>query len=413
MFYRPKLMLSILGVSWAVLAGAQAPPQAVASPAAPVTREERFFEQQSRWQVGWGTDATVTLSGIDKGSTNAPNDGSTPFDAYWARLYGHLRYGDTFELVADVFSADGRQRPRVFGLYARVQPSSHLGLRIGRIPLVVGAWQDRAYPSRQALIGAPLLAQYLLPLRTSSIPGSVDELLNQSGRGPSARFARQASGGGGSVTLFYEHCWDTGVEAFGRFGRLRYRVALTENAPGAAAELGEQKNGVTTQGRLTWQSDAWRLGASWARGAYLSKAVNQFLPAGSRVGDYRQHLVGTDARFKHGRLELNLELARNEYDSPNVDARLRTNAGAADVAFEAWPGVTLAARVSALRSTDVTDSRGRRQPWDAGVTRVETGATYRFLGDHVALKGVYQHTRVSQPVNRNEDVVALQLALHK
>lgn len=382
--------------------------------AAPPASEERYFEQRARWQVGWGTEATLTLGSVEQGSTNEPNDGSTPFDAYWARVFGHVRYGEKLELVADVFSAEGRRHPRVFGLYARVQPSPHVGLRVGRIPLVVGAWQDRAYPSRQPLIGAPLLAQYLLPLRTSSFPASVDELLSQSGRGQRASFTRVAGGGGGSVSLIYEHCWDTGAEVFGRFGRLRYRVAVTENTPGAPADLGEQKNGLTPQARLTWQATgAWRLGASWARGAYLARSLTPLLPEGRRVQDYHQQLMGADVRLKQDRVELNAEWMRSEYDSPSIDTRLRTDGFAADAALEAWPGFTLAARVSGLRSSDVVDNRGQGQPWDADVTRFEAGLTYRFFSNHAALKAVYQHTRVDAPAQRKEDVLALQLALHR
>jgi hypothetical protein len=387
-------------------------PQPSATPAA--ASEERYFEQRARWQAGWGTESTLTLSNVEAFSTNEPNDGSTPFDAYWARVFGHVRYGEKFELFADVFSAQGKSEPRVFGLYARAQPSPHVGLRVGRIPLVVGAWQDRAYPSRQPLIGAPLLAQYLLPLRTASFPASVDELLGQSGRAQRARFTRSAADGGGSVALLYEHCWDTGVELFGRLGRVRYRVALTENTPGSPADRGEQANGLTPQARLTWQaSEAWRLGASWARGAYLSRATSTLLPAGRRIEDYRQQLVGADARFKQGRVEWNAEWAHNTYDSPNVDGPLRTDGYAADMAFEAWPSITLAARVSALRSSNVLDGRGVSRPWDADATRVEAGVTYRFFSNHAALKAAYQHTRVAAPARRHEDVLALQLALHK
>lgn len=380
-------------------------------PPPPPAEAPAYFEEPADWRFAWGTDTGFALAGLEDGSTNETNDGSTNFDTLWLRLYGRLEYGDQLELVADVFSADGRT-PELFGLYARLQPRPWLGLRLGLIPLVVGAWQDRAYPSRQPLIGAPLQDQYLLALRNDSLPASADELLSQRGRGRAATFSLGYPGSGGATTLFYEHCWDTGLEVFGQLGRLRYRAALMEGTPGSpATKLRSQKNGLTPEARLTYRlADGLRLGVSWARGPYLRDDLQPFLPAGRGTRDFHQELVGADGHLERGRLTLDVEWARNRYDSPWVAERLGSEAWTAEAGLRLASGLEAAGRWSRLDHGVLRDGRGAPVDWEADAQRWEAGLVYRFLDRHLALKAAWQRSEVELAPRRVEELAALQLS---
>jgi hypothetical protein len=316
--------------------------------------------------------------------------------------------------VVDLY-ADDQRRPTLFGAYLRVTPAAAFGLRVGLIPLTVGAWQDRARPSRQPLINQPLSSQYLTALRNDSLPGSLDELLGQRGRGRDTRYRLTSAKLNNALTLAYEHCWDTGLEVFGKAGRLRYRAALAEGTPGApAAKVRGRKSGLSTQGRLTFQAtEALRLGGSYARGPYLLDDVEGFLPPGRRLGDSRQELVGLDLRVQHGAFEAHGEWFWNRYDSPFVTPTLRTRGYTGELSWGLAPGLRAAARLSGLMHGEVRDARGTALTWDADAHRLEAGLAYRFAGDRLALKGAFQRTRVFVTPRRDEDVFALQLSFHR
>ena len=203
-------------------AGAQSPPPG---------SQDRPFTEETRWAFTLGTDTAVTLSNLESGSTNERNDRSTNLDGLWLRLYAKLAYGAKAQLLVDLYSSEG-ESPRLFGLYGQVQPDPRIGVRAGLIPIVVGSWQDRAYPGRQPLIGEPLAYQYLLSLRIDSIPRTTDELLAHRARGGGA-FSLSAPGKEMHVTVAYEQCWDTGVAVFGSSGPLDYQVAVMEGTPGS------------------------------------------------------------------------------------------------------------------------------------------------------------------------------------
>jgi hypothetical protein len=283
-------------------------------------------------------------------------------------------------------------------------------LRAGILPLVVSGWQERAYPSRQPLINQPLFAQYLLPIRSDSVPKDVDELLTRralSG-GP---FSMGPTTGGAWLTLAYEHCWDTGIEAFGQVGGLRYRAAVMNGSPGSAATKSrEQQTGHSLEGRLTYQiSEALRLGVSGSQGPYLRETINPYLPAGRSFEDFNQTLLGADARFRHRFFELHGEWMTSSFESPFIPESLKTTGYYGELAVIPRQGLQLAARFSGLHFGEVRDSVGRLRPWYDDMTRLEAGGVHRWLDDHIALKAVYQETRWEYRTGP-ERIYALQLA---
>jgi len=387
----------------AALAGAQV-----------VDEEPAYFEEPPpAWQADWGTDAAFTLSDIEQGSASEHNDRTTNFDPLWLRLFGFLRYGDKAELVIDLFSSNAAE-PKVFGLYARIEHRPWLALRAGLIPMVVGGWQERAYPHLQPLIDEPLSSGYLLPIRSGAIPGDVDELLSQRGARNRTRYPMGVSQGS-AVTLIYEHCWDTGIELFGQLGPIRYRGAVMHDVPGAAAPAGaEERSGNSFQGRLTWQaSQALRLGGSFATGPYLKKTVEPFLPEGRVAREYDQRLWGADLRFEKGRVDVHAEWLHNEWESPWIGERLLTDSWEGELSLELVPGLRAAARASGLVHSDVTASSGRRLSWEANARRYEAGLAWRFFERKVALKTVFRRTEIDLEPREVDDVWAAQLVFSR
>ncbi len=363
------------------------------------------------WEFRWGTDTTLTAASHDGPATTEVNDHASPFSPLNLRLYGRLTWDERAELVVDLYSSDAGN-PRVYGLYARIQPSPYLGVRVGLIPLVVGSWQSRAYPDRQPLIGAPLHMQYLVAVRNDSVPAGVDELLSRRGAQRATHFTVGPDGTGHVLTSAYEPCWDTGVELFGAAGALGYRVALMQGTPGSAV-IRDDNSSKSLEGRLTYRfGDAAKVGVSYSRGAYLKRELEPFLPAGREIADYRQDLVGADLQVRLGPVEFDAEWMRSDFGTPFVAERLRNDGFSGEIGVEAIDGLRFAARYSSMLFGDVRTSTGRLVAWEADAGRWEAGVAYRFWGDHFIVKGAFQQTRVDLDPARTEKIFAAQLAVH-
>lgn len=395
-------------IAWALVALLAAPRPAAAQEAPPPSDAEVFFEP---WSFDWGTDTTLSATNSQGRETNFNNFGETPFDALVVRLYGKLAWEDRAELVVDLSSHDAKS-PRVYGLWLTLRPASWIGIRAGMLPLTVGGWQERAHPDLHPLVGQPLFAQRLVSLRTDSIPADVDDLLSQRGQSRDTTYATGEAGTGSVLALAYETCWDTGVQLFGDAGPFGWKVALMQGAPGAPVTR-ETNGAKALEARFTWKlGDAGKLGASWGSGAYLKREVEPFLPAGTRLDDVRQELLGVDGRYAFGPVDLAVEWIRSDYDTPNVAETLRADAWSAELAWNILPEFSVAARASAIAFSDVTAGNGERLSWDADIDRVEAGAAWWFWDRHVGVKGAYQRTRVDLDPRETQEIWVAQLAVH-
>ncbi len=376
----------------------------------PVDEEPVFFAED--WEFDWGADATFTLSDLELPSTNQVNDGSTEFDDLRLRLDGRLEWQDRAELVVDLFTSNAAD-PTVYGLYARVEPASWLGFNVGKMPLVVGAWQERASADRNPLVGAPLYAQYLPAIRSESVPADVEELLSQSGKGRDARFSLGSGEAGRTLGIYYEHCWDVGVEAYGRAAGFEWRLASMNGTPGGA-ENTNANDGRSLEARLSWEIPGrFRVGASFSNGPYLDEALEETIPADRSVEDFDQALVGADSFLSLGPVDLHAEWVRSSWESPFIADQLEVDGYGVELTVNLPRQLAVSARLSALDFAEITNGIGVGIDWEADVERFEAGVSWHFWQDHVFLKAVWQRTEVALEPTDVEEVVALQLGLHK
>ena len=156
-----------------------------------------------------------------------------------------------------------------------------------------------------------------------------------------------------------------------------------------------------------------RLGVSGAYGTYLVAGLKPVLPQGHQVTDYHQKLAMADLELLADHLELRGEAARNVWETP-VLGDLEVTSGYVELKYTFSIGAFVAGRYDAERFGKIADSAGAKHPWDADVTRIETGLGYRFDRDAVA-KLVYQHTKVdleSVPADRRgHDLLAAQVSI--
>jgi len=85
---------------------------------------------------------------------------------------------------AELLSDDGHA-PRLFGGFVRLSDPKDrdLHVEIGKIPLHIGAFPNRALASRNNLIGSPLMYQYHVDVRDDQIPVRPEDIVaNQTDR---------------------------------------------------------------------------------------------------------------------------------------------------------------------------------------------------------------------------------------
>jgi len=337
-----------------------------------------------------------------------------PFDAYGARLFGDAQVDPRLQLALQVVLRDASSI-YVDGAYAIFTPSltRDLHVQAGKIPWPIGTWAPRTYSNHNPLIGSPLMYQYHSTLLWYEVVPSADALLATSGSGQiGVNYFGYPEGRG--MPLVDDSYWDVGVTAVGSSRPLEYALGVTTGTPGWGSTSQEENSGKTVLGRVGLMPAAGvRIGVSGAYGPYLVHSLNSQLPAGHQVEDYHQRLALVDAEWVTGHIEARAEGAYNVWETPTV-GDLPVQSGYVELKYAFTFGGYLAARCDGMWFGRIADSSGALHPWDANLTRLETGAGYRFSRAAQG-KVVYQLTSYDQAPStggpRDRSLVAAQLSI--
>lgn len=334
--------------------------------------------------------------------------GDSPFDAYGLRVFGEAQVDPRLQVHIQVVLRDATS-PYVDGGYAIFTPSParDLHLLAGKVPWPIGTWAPRTYSNENPLIGAPLMYQYHTTLVWYEVVPDADALLATSGSGQyGINYFGYPEGRG--MALVDDSYWDAGVTLVGSTRPLEYAVGITAGTPGWGSTSQEENSGKTVLGRVGLAPyPGVRLGISGAYGPYLIEPLNPLLPPGRKVEDYHQMLSIADLELNAGRVEVRAEGAHNIWETPTV-GNLKVSSGYVEAKYSLSFGGFVAGRWDVMRFGKIADSSGARRPWDSDLTRLETGAGYRFSRAAQA-KVIYQRT--SYDVSPDRSLVAAQLSV--
>ena len=340
--------------------------------------------------------------------------GDAPFDAYGLRVFADARVSPRLEIYSQVVLRDATGA-YVDGAYLNFTPAPgrDLHLLAGKLPWAIGTYAPRTYSNHNPLIGTPLMYQYHTTILWYEIAPSADALLATAGSGEfGVNYNGYAEGRG--MALVDDSYWDVGVTISGSQRPLEYALGMTAGTPGWGSTAQDENAGKSVLGRIGLAPlPGVRLGVSGAYGPYLVAGLKPVLPQGHQVTDYHQKLAMADLELLADHLELRGEAARNVWETPAL-GDLEVTSGYAELKYTFSIGAFVAGRYDAERFGKIADSAGAKHPWDADVTRIETGLGYRFNRDAVA-KLVYQHTKVdleSVPADRRgHDLLAAQVSI--
>lgn len=285
--------------------------------------------------------------------------------------------------------------------YIRVRPwtERRFDIQAGRIPPAFGAFGRRAYTTSDGLIGYPLAYQYLTSLRPDAAPMTANDLLSMRARGWRSEFPlgnREPSPGVPLVSAFR---WDTGVQAHWASDRVTVTGAVT-NGTLSTPRVTDNNDGKQISGRVSFQPlFGLVVGASGARGAWLSRDVSRLLPDDARSVSHAQTATGADVEYSRGHWLVRAETIWSEWHVPITSSSSQTLAISALGAFVEGryrfsPRIFAAARVDGLTFSSITGTmfNGRPTPWDAPVRRVEITGGYAIQRNLTARVSL-QHNR--------------------
>lgn len=300
--------------------------------------------------------------------------------------------------VAEVRSED-LDRPRAYAAYVRVRPwlDRTFDIQAGRIPPAFGAFSRRGYSTDRTVLGYPLAYQYLTAIHPDAVPAAAEDLLRMRARGWLSDFPVGDATPRAGVPLVSGFRWDTGIQAHWAAGMVDLTGSVTT---GTLSDPHVKDNNRAPQlsGRVALAPVIGLvLGASAARGAWLSRDVADVV-TGARDGQhYAQTAWGLDAEYSRDHWLLRSEMIWSRWRVPFA----RTTPSGVDLEARAlWlegrykftPRIFAAARVDHLGFAALP-GLSPAVSWDAPVDRVEVVAGYYLQRNLVARGGVQRNER--------------------
>ena len=341
-------------------------------------------------------DASVSFAPEDTGFFNYGDYEHSMLREFRVGVSAAVRATDRISILGQIRS-ENMDTPEPYALYARIRPfvRHRFDVQVGRIPPTFGRFPRLAYGRDNILIGYPLAYQYLTSLRADAVPASVDELLRMRGRGWLATYSVGNLAPDRGVPLVNALNWDTGVEASTGWKWLDVSAAVT-NGTVSRPLVADDNAGKQFAGRAVVHfSPALSVGASYARGAFVSRRVLAALQLPSDRS-FAQEAAGLDIGYEAGHLSIQAEAIGSNWDVPmratGTIVALQSGAISVQGRYAISPGVYAAIRAEHLTFNRVTGSNGPVS-WDAPVSRVEVGGGYYLQRNLIARMSVQFNDR--------------------
>jgi hypothetical protein len=360
-----------------------------------------------------GAEVTATIGPSDPGFFNYTDYEYNALQNIRVGVTTELRASQSVQVLAEVRVDHGRVF-EPYGLFVRIRPwSQHrLDIQAGLIPPTFGSLTRTAYGTGNVLIGQPLAHQYLLSIRSDSLPANADDLLRMRGRGWLSDFPVGDPDPAPGLPIVNTSRRDTGVQVHGAHGWMEWTGSVTIGSlsePRVRENNGRREIAARIEAH---PSAAFQLGVSLARGGWLDRSLDRSLPLGMTADDGRQQALGADASFSAGAFLIRTEVLRASWtmpavESPRIDEPLIATSGLIEGRYKVMPGLYLAARGDRIDFSYITGT-SRRDTWEAPIWRFEGGFGWSLMRN-VTMKGVWQRNRRQGGRVQGDTLVAAQL----
>lgn len=362
-------------------------------------------------RVSMGGELVATYGPEDPGFFNYATYAYEPLRNVRLMFDASVRPFRGVEMLAQV-RTDGLSQARMSALYLRVHPwaARRVDLQVGRVPTAFGVFGRNGYGGDMPLIGRPLAYSYLLSLRRDAVPATVPDLLRMRGRGWLTNFPLGNLAADRGLPIVNADIWDAGVQVHVGSRRVDWTGALTVgtlSAPRLRDDNG--RPGVSSRLVLRPRSGL-ALGVSAARGAYLSRSLDGVVASGA-ASRAAQEAAAVDVEWASGRLVSRSELLVSRWRQPTLPGNgVSALAAWGEARVRLLPGLDAGVRLDRLTFGDIATG-ATRAPWEAAVTRVETGVAWVPMRHVRTTVAVQRNRRPAGGRVRHDTLLAAQLGV--
>lgn len=269
--------------------------------------------------------------------------------------------------------ADRGARLRLDEYAIRITPwnEGFFNLQLGKFATVVGNWVERHLSWDNPFVTAPLPYENVTAISDTDPPASPREFLTVR---PDEKYEHNPIIWGPSYT--------TGLSVTGRLAKFDYAAEVKNVALASrphswdATDTGFDH--PTVDARVGFRpNQAWRVGFSVSDGPYLLPEAAPLLPAGRRIGDYRERVLGQDISFASHHVQLWAEFYEARFEVPQV-GNADTFAYYFEGKYKFTPQLFGALRWNQQLFATVSDGEGGRAPWGHDTWRIDAALGYRF-----------------------------------
>ncbi len=297
--------------------------------------------------------------------------------------------------------------PQAYIGYAAQAGKASMVFKAGQLVSAFGSFPLHYDDMQNPVIDQPLSYITRITMRTDQLSCGTSELLRQK---YGFVFANCGGAKGGAPGL-------TPVTLYGLLGaqaeisvsRFDARFQLTNSSPAYATW------GLTRQ-FLQWAAgggftirQGFRIGASAFRGPYLQTNIAADLPRGTTVRDFPATGLGIDGQWARGRVSLNGEYQRLQFNAPNFEIAPAISSGYLESKVRLTPRFFLAGRAGWLSTLHVKDSKGISADQFAPLLTNYELATGAWLNRHAVLKVSYSWLHSAGTPGTRTNVVGFQL----
>jgi hypothetical protein len=346
-------------------------------------------------RVTFGGDVSASIGPGDTGFFNYTDYQHSALRLLRIDFTGSLKAGDHLTVLGELRS-ENIGSPRPYALFLRIRPwtARPFDIQVGRVPPTFGGFARRTYAGDNPLIGYPLAYQYLTSLRPDSLPANADELLKMRGRGWQSSYSVGNPTPDRGLPVASAFRWDTGVQMHVASDVVDATASVTAGTISNPL-VTDDNSGKQIAGRVAVRPTVGLiLGASAARGPFLTETASQSAVGEGHSGDFTQTAWGGDVEYSRGYYLVRFETIVSDWtvpavQAPLIDGPLRALATSLEGRYKIAPGLYAAARLDHLGFSEIGGTV-TRDTWDAPVTRLEIGGGYS-IQRNLIFKVSYQH----------------------
>ena len=269
--------------------------------------------------------------------------------------------------------------------FVRYSPSPAFNLQAGQFPPLFGGFLSRQNSWDMGLISYPMPYENVTSISDSGVAANPTHFAERRNH-PDNKL--------NWVPIVWAPLYTLGGSAFGSLGNWGYALNVTNSAPSSRGSVWNDLrfSDPTILGRLEYRfGPDLSVAGNFSHGSYFQYFLEESLPPGTGIDDYRQTVWSLDAKWAYRDFQVWAEIFYSIFDVPNVgeDAEIFSYfiEGRWDFDTRWWAALRWNQEV--YNQIDTCSGQGETR-WDNPLYRIDAGLGFRF-SRHAQIKFQYSY----------------------